>query len=123
MLPSRPFPVRRPPPPTGVRMSDITSQVPQPGPSEAITDAAPPPAPQPPEPSVARGVRLWPAVVLVALQWLAMKAPAWLDLGPMIQFQALFFAPMVAAACVTLWWLFFSRVRWADRLLVLAAGA
>ena len=64
-----------------------------------------------------RRLRLWPGIVLIALMWLVSRGMAWVRPGTMEQFMALFLAPMVAAGLITLWWLFFSRLRWWDRLL------
>ena len=61
-------------------------------------------------------LRLWPGVVIVALQWLAWVAV------PIFVPEAGGTAILVGLACglaVIAWWLFFSRARWADRLGVL----
>jgi outer membrane protein assembly factor BamB len=71
-------------------------------------------------PHAERRPRLWPAVILVVLQWLCLTVPRWVAPGTIIQFYAMFFGPMLTAAAFTAWWLFFSRVHWRDRLLVLA---
>jgi outer membrane protein assembly factor BamB len=49
--------------------------------------------------------------------------PGWLAPGTFTQFLGMFWGPMVGAALVLLWWLAFSRLRWADRLLVPLACA
>ena len=104
-------------------MSDVTSQVPH--------------APLPPEwqkpgafaipsqasPSVERRLRLWPGVILVALLWFLLTVPGWLAPATKIQFFSMFLGPIAVAAAVTGWWLFASRLRWADRLLGLFAFA
>jgi len=41
----------------------------------------------------------------------------------MMQFQMMFFSPMIAAVAVVLWWLALSRTGWLDRLLVPLVGA
>jgi outer membrane protein assembly factor BamB len=70
--------------------------------------------------STERRLRLWPAVVIVVLQWLAIKAPDWIIPGTFAQFMFKFNAPMVATAAIALWWLFASRApSWSDRFLVL----
>ena len=68
---------------------------------------------------------MWPALVVVALEWTAIETPKWLGLQPFVQFMAMFLAPIVAAVLLVVWWLFFSRIRWRDRWLglgVCAAG-
>jgi outer membrane protein assembly factor BamB len=67
--------------------------------------------------------RLWPGAVLVALQWLAILIPVWLDLGIMFRFTPIVFGPFVTTLAVTGWWLFGSNLRWADRGLVVLALA
>ena len=58
-------------------------------------------------------LRLWPAVVAVALQWLL-----WSVL-PIVAPGALLYSVFGAVLCglaVIAWWLFFSRAPWAERL-------
>lgn len=61
-------------------------------------------------------LRLWPAVVLVALQWLAFF------LLPIAFPAAKLYFVLAALACgplLLVWWLFFSRAPWSDRLAAL----
>jgi hypothetical protein len=63
-------------------------------------------------------LRLWPGVVLIAVLWLLLTVPARLvPEDMMLLFYSVFFAPMVITALLLVWWLFFSRLRWTDRLL------
>jgi outer membrane protein assembly factor BamB len=66
-------------------------------------------------------------VVILALQWLAVKVPVWIGLTPMTQFMFVFNAPIVAAVALVVWWLFASRISWSQRglglLVCAAAGA
>jgi outer membrane protein assembly factor BamB len=58
-------------------------------------------------------LRLWPGVVAVALQWLL-----WFVV-PFVAPEALMFAMLGGVACglaVLVWWLFFSRAPWAERI-------
>jgi outer membrane protein assembly factor BamB len=103
-------------------MSDMTSHVPlvPPLPEQqpaGVTAAARHPAP--PE----RRLRLWPGVVIVALLWPITTLPGWLAPTSMLQFYTMMFGPMVATLALVVWWLFASRVRWRDRILVLLACA
>lgn len=64
------------------------------------------------EPTSRKPLRLWPGVVAVVLQWLA-----WLVV-PIVAADATMFAVIGALACglaVVLWWLFFSRAPWSER--------
>jgi outer membrane protein assembly factor BamB len=79
----------------------------------------PPPAAAPAE----RRPRLWPGVLIVLLYWAALKVPGWFVPGTMAQFMISGFGSMGLALLFLLWWLFFSRVSWADRLLGLVAFA
>jgi outer membrane protein assembly factor BamB len=72
---------------------------------------------------VDRRPRLWPGVVIVLLQAAAIFAPGLLGLSPFAQFLAKFNGPMVGTALLVVWWLFFSRLYWRDRFLVLGAFA
>ena len=76
---------------------------------------APGAPPSPPHP-----LRLWPGVLIVALQWLArfvvpVLVPAALPYGLL--------AGLAGGVAVIVWWVFFSRARWRDRLGLLAVIA
>jgi len=97
------------------RMSDFTSQIP------AARSAS-----QPVEPRAAsaapRQLRLWPAVVIVALQWTVMVVPVLVARDNMLaMMMAKMGAPLLGFLGLALWWLFASRLRWRDRLLGLVA--
>lgn len=60
-----------------------------------------------------RSIRLWPAVVIVAIQWFLRF------ILPIIYPEGLLFSVMGSLACgplLLIWWLFFSRVRWSERI-------
>lgn len=64
-------------------------------------------------------LRLWPGIVLVVLMWLVIRGTGWVASNPMAQFMAMVFGPYIAAVAIAIWWLFFSRANWTDRLLAL----
>lgn len=105
-------------------MNDITASTPESRhPRKDDRDA-----PLPPPPSAGNRLRVWPAVVVIALLWAALMIPV--RVAPdemMVQFMAAMFAPMIALALIAVWWLFASRVPWSHRLVGLlvcaAAGA
>ncbi len=76
------------------------------------TPASAPTSLSPPPPSL----RLWPGVVIVALQWLLRFVV------PLVAPDALIFGVIAGLACglaLIVWWLFFSRAPWPDRVGVL----
>jgi outer membrane protein assembly factor BamB len=97
-----------------------------------MSDAAPQvqPAPLPPEPTPtgfpgagslllpAPRLRLWPALLIVAAQWLILTVPAWVVPGTRLHLNSMQWGAIGGTAAVVLWWLFASRVRWTDRLLL-----
>jgi outer membrane protein assembly factor BamB len=95
-------------------MSDSASQVhPVPHLAAAQADAAQ---------AVQQCLRLWPAVVILVVQWLLMTVPLVVAHGTMMGMMlAMIFAPLLGMLGLTLWWLLASRLRWRDRLLVLGA--
>jgi outer membrane protein assembly factor BamB len=101
-------------------MSDLTSQV---HPSSSAHEMPPAPSGTPPAVPAARRLRLWPGVVIVALELLALRLPGWLGLDPLVQFMTMMWGPIAAALALAVWWLFASRLRWADRLLGVALFA
>jgi outer membrane protein assembly factor BamB len=98
-------------------MSDITSQLPPTGQAAgARPEAQAPPAAVPQTAATApRRLRLWPGVVIVALQWLLITVPGWVAPATYTQFLAMFWTPILAALGIVIWWLFASRLRWMDR--------
>src|SRR5262245_22487877 len=97
-------------------MSDITSHVPS---ASSLPSASV--APIRPTPAVERRPRVWPAIVLIGLFWLARLVPPLIAPGAMILFYTVFFGSMAVTATVILWWLFASRLPWRDRGLGLLA--
>ena len=65
--------------------------------------------------------RLWPAVLILAVQWAAKLLAERFGQGEVVYFYAIFYGPLIGAGLVLLWWLFLSRVPWRDRLLALPA--
>ncbi|MCG6927471.1 MAG: PQQ-binding-like beta-propeller repeat protein [Acidobacteria bacterium] len=68
------------------------------------------------DPTRRKPLRLWPGVVLVLVQWA-------LWLLPRVAPNAAMYAILAAMACgplILLWWLFFSRAPWVDRLGIVA---
>jgi outer membrane protein assembly factor BamB len=70
-------------------------------------------------PAAGRRLRLWPGVVFIVLQAAIIFVPQWVAPGTMAQFYlSLLGGPVIGAVTVVAWWLFASRLRWTDRLLV-----
>ncbi|MDB5389639.1 MAG: repeat-like protein [Planctomycetaceae bacterium] len=64
-------------------------------------------------------LRLWPGVVIVVLLW-TIRTLATMGSGSPMQFMGgLVLNPMIALLLLNVWWLFGSRLKWSDRLLVL----
>ncbi len=97
-------------------MSDITSESPQTLPLDRLR---PPSDVELVVPALTRGqrLRIWPALVIVALEWIVTKVPAWLAPGSFLQFMGAFWGPLAATLLLGVWWLFFSRIRWFERCL------
>ena len=73
---------------------------------------------QAPFPSARKPIRLWPGVAIVAIQWiLRFIVPAVYADGILIGLLG----AMAGGLLILLWWLFFSRAPWLDRLVGLAA--
>jgi len=71
--------------------------------------------------AASRPLRLWPGVLIVALQWIFVIVPGWFAPATMFQFLSAMYAPLVATVLFAGWWLFASRASRLDRLLALAA--
>jgi outer membrane protein assembly factor BamB len=76
-----------------------------------------------------RPLRLWPGVVIVAIQWLMYYVlPKLFPEATLFGMPLKFLGVMVALACgilLIVWWLFFSRAPWSERIggVILIAGA
>jgi len=62
-----------------------------------------------------RAPRLWPALVLLVIYWIARVAVNTLAPGTFGQFLTLFYSPLLLALGLAIWWLAFSRLPWFDR--------
>jgi outer membrane protein assembly factor BamB len=99
-------------------MSETTSQV-QPG--EPLREPSPVVAVAPASVPARTPTQLWlwPAVLIVVTQWLVITIPQWIAPGTRVQLNMMIYGAMGGAAAIAAWWLFASRARWIDRLLVL----
>jgi outer membrane protein assembly factor BamB len=65
----------------------------------------------------ARSLRLWPGVVIVVLQLLTLHVPNQFGAsGSPVLFFTIMGSLVVGTLAMWIWWLFFSRARWVDRL-------
>ncbi len=62
-----------------------------------------------PTPVPVRQLRLWPGVVIVAMEWAFVFVPAWLELDSFSQIAPVVFGPSVATLALVGWWLFCAR--------------
>jgi outer membrane protein assembly factor BamB len=96
-------------------MTTPSKQVPDKAQSDALAPARQPKAP-----------RLWPALVLIVVYWIGYAVVTNNStISPLMQFMYSFWAPMVVALLLIVWWLIFSRMAWLDRIwgiIWLAAG-
>ncbi|HZZ27023.1 MAG TPA: PQQ-binding-like beta-propeller repeat protein [Pirellulales bacterium] len=67
-----------------------------------------------------RKLRLWPAVVLVAVLWASYVGADYVEMSMFIRFASRWGMYAVVLLCFIVWWMFFSRARWSDRFLGLA---
>jgi outer membrane protein assembly factor BamB len=67
--------------------------------------------------------RVWPGLIVIVLQWIAILMPGWVAPGTITQFMGMIWGSLVAAAVIAVWWVFASRIRWTDRLLLLVVCA
>lgn len=74
-----------------------------------------------------RTLRLWPGLVSVVLMWAAILVPGWVVPGSMLQLYLWMFGIPLLQLLFLIWWLFFTRIRWLERigllLVALAIGA
>ncbi len=66
-------------------------------------------------------LRLWPAIALLAILWLFRLLPRLIEDPSMQLLMAAFFAPLVCAVLILIWWVVASRATWRERVLGLLA--
>lgn len=97
-------------------MSDVATNLPLPQGS-----------PSSPAQTPSATMRLWPAILIVAGQWLVMFVPRWLAPVSMAHFIGWFLGPLIGTLGLLVWWFFASRLprwdRWLIMLAFLAGGA
>jgi outer membrane protein assembly factor BamB len=94
------------------------------GPQPTESQATPASAPQAAAtPFAVKGLRLWPALAILAVQWLIVFVVGLLAPLSFFQFMTMAFAPLVGALALVIWWVGFSRLRWMDSLLCLVVFA
>src|SRR5881409_3106759 len=79
------------------------------------TEAAPAGSNSPVRPSASRALRVWPAVILVALMIITRFVPAFLEGGLAKYWMFAMMAPMVCCLLLVIWWLAASRATWKER--------
>ncbi|MCI0357868.1 MAG: PQQ-binding-like beta-propeller repeat protein, partial [Planctomycetaceae bacterium] len=85
-------------------MTTASKQVPAKSPEYATAFAPQPKAP-----------RLWPALLLIVGYWIGYAVTRISAVPPMTQFMYSFWAPLIVAALLIVWWLLLSRMAWLDR--------
>lgn len=83
------------------------------------------PQPNPGDVSVAKEpqLRLWPGVLIIALQWSVVLLSGWLAPGTMAAFMGIMWSPIVGSLLLIVWWLFASRLPVRQRWILFAACA
>lgn len=77
------------------------------------------PASNPANTGATRIIRLWPAVIFVALFWVFHYASDYVEMSMFMRFVTRFAVLGIVLLGFVAWWMFFSRARWSDRLLAL----
>lgn len=72
----------------------------------------------PVSPTAPRSLRLWPGLIVVAILLGMIFIPGWFAPGSYVAFMSMFYAPFVGGTLLLVWWLFFSRAPWLDRIIV-----
>src|SRR5262245_28108139 len=77
--------------------------------------SAPAESNSPVKPSALRGLRLWPAMILVAFMVVARFVPTFLEGGLSRYWMVAMMGPMVCCLLLVIWWLAASRATWKER--------
>jgi outer membrane protein assembly factor BamB len=75
------------------------------------------------EPRAVKRLRIWPAVLVIAIPWLALKIAEQVAPGTPLYMQLFMWRPLVTTVGILLWWMFASRISWRDRFRGLAIFA
>lgn len=67
--------------------------------------------------------RLWPVILIVLLGWLMVNLARFVPPDNPLVISIMFLGPVAVPGLFVLWWLFFSRVPWLDRFLLLGSCA
>ena len=78
-------------------------------------ETAPPESNPPVKPSDLRALRVWPAVLLVALILVTRFVPTFLEGGLAKYWMSAMLGPMVCCLLLVIWWLAASRATWKER--------
>src|SRR5258706_15774727 len=78
-------------------------------------EAAPAGSNSPVTPAALRALRVWPAVILVALMIITRFVPAFLEGGLAKYWMFAMMGPMVCCLLLVVWWLAASRATWKER--------
>lgn len=68
------------------------------------------------DPSSRKPLRLWPGAVIVVLQLVTLHVPGYLAPASTTMFYGMVASLTAGPLLLIVWWLFFSRARWSDRL-------
>ena len=68
------------------------------------------------ESATRKPLRLWPGVAIVALQLIALYVPGYFAPATSVWLFGMMGSFTVGTLLLFIWWLFFSRARWSDRL-------
>lgn len=72
-------------------------------------------------------LRIWPAILLMAVMWIAQTVPGWIAPGTMLQFFGMVLGPIVGFLAIVAWWLFVSgagrREKWIVLAVIVGGGA
>lgn len=72
----------------------------------------------PVSPVAPRPLRSWPGLIVMAILLGMIFIPGWMAPGSYVAFMSMFYAPFVGGTLLLVWWLFFSRAPWLDRIVV-----
>jgi outer membrane protein assembly factor BamB len=60
-------------------------------------------------------LRVWPGLIIIAIQWSVYALTRWIDMEQHVQMQAVMSSLFLPPLGLFIWWLFISRIWWRDR--------